>query len=249
MKSARFPISLMAAGVGLALSGAMTTASAQDGFLFKAPNVTAELRLGHLAPSSKSDFYDEAMTQLDLTRGDFGGLAIAADISIRTSPRADVVLGIANARSEARSVDRDFTEQNGDEIRQVTHLSRTPMTAGVRFYPLPRGESLGTLAWIPAKFTPYIGAGAGIMRYELVQEGDFVDREDLSIFTDRLQSKGTGVTAYGEAGAMYWLHRSIGLTAGARYSWAEARLRDDYETYDNIDLRGIQATAGFALRF
>jgi hypothetical protein len=94
-----------------------------------------------------------------------------------------------------------------------------------------------------------VGAGFGGVHYSLIQQGEFVDESDLSITADRLESSGTAMMIYAEGGAQYWINQHFGLQAEARYTNARAAMGRDYEGFNDIDLRGVQATAGFAVRF
>ena len=226
-----------------------TRAHAQDGFLFKPPVMTFDLRVGRTVQGTNSEIYRELTQTLTLNNSDFHATSYGLDAAFRATPRVDVVLGAGYASSKATSESRDYIDTNDQPIIQQTTLSRVPVTAGLRLYPMSRGERIGSYAWIPRAFTPYVGAGIGMMRYRLTQVGDFVDESDLSIFTDMLESTGTAAMTYGEAGATYWLSGHAGLTGSARYTFAKAGMRDDFELFNDIDLRGFQGSAGIAVRF
>jgi hypothetical protein len=229
--------------------GSGVEAAAQDGFLFKPPAVTLEFRVGRMTQSTQSDIYDQLTTTLTLDRGDFAAVSYAGDAAFRAGPQLDAVLGFSYARSHATSESRDFIGTDDLPIVQQTTLSRLPITAGLRFYPYPRGQEMGHYAWIPSKVTPYIGAGVGIMKYSLRQSGEFVDEDDLSIFADHLESKNSSPMAYGEAGIGIWLNQRFGITGDARYTLAKSPMKGDFQLFDDIDLRGFQASAGLAVRF
>jgi hypothetical protein len=225
------------------------TVAAQDGFLFKPPAVTLEFRVGRTLQSTQSDIYDQLTTTFTLDRGDFAATSYAGDAAIRASNQVDVVLGFAYAKSHVMSESRDFVGTDDLPIMQQTTLTRLPFTAGIRFFPMKRGETLGHYAWVPSRLTPYAGVGVGLMKYSLRQAGEFVDEEDLSIAADRLESKGSSPMAYGEAGVAVWLTQRMGLTGDARYTLAKSPMQGDFEQFNDIDLRGFQASAGLAVRF
>jgi hypothetical protein len=241
------PVRLVAAAAGILVTS--TSAYAQDGFSFKPPAVTLDFTVGHIAQSTGSDVYSDLTTNLTLEKKDFAATSYAGSAAFRATPRTDFVISVAYARSYAPSESRDYEGTDDLPITQTTALVRVPVTAGLRYFPVSRGRSIGQYAFIPAAFTPFIGGGLGLMNYKLTQVGDFVDTEDLSIFTDELESSGRSVMAYGEAGAAYWFSPRVGVTADARYNWSRAPMRRDFERFDNIDLRGVQATAGLAVRF
>lgn len=224
-------------------------AAAQNGFYFKPPALTLEMRFGRTLRDAKSDVFSFMTNSLTLDKKDFQATSFAGDLAIRSSDRSDFVIAAGYAKSSAPSESRKFIGTDDKPISQHTSLTSVPFTAGVRFYPLSRGTSIGQYAYIPSAFNPYIGAGFGGMHYSLVQEGEFVDESDLSITADRLQSSGTAMMIYAEGGAQYWINQHVGLQADARYTSARAAMGHDYEGFNDIDLRGAQVTAGFAVRF
>ena len=225
------------------------SAAAQDGFLFDHPRVTVGLRVGHSAPAANGDIYDFITDELTVDRGDFGAAMFAGEISVRALSFMDVAFGLGTSASSQHSEFRDWLGEDDLPIEQTTRLRRTPITASLKLFPLPRGAALGSHAWIPQRFTPFVGGGAGVILYQLEQSGDFVDFETLDIFSADLTSDGSATTMHALAGADYWITPRVGLSAEGRYTWGTAELEQDFRTFSEIDLRGFQATAGLSFRF
>jgi len=118
----------------------------------------------------------------------------------------------------------------------------------LKIHLLSRGRSLGRYAFVPTKFSPYIGGGAGVMWYNLEQDGDFVDFETLDIFTDYFESNSATFTANAFGGGELWLTPRLGLNLEGRYNWAKADLERDFSELGEIDLKGWQLTAGLTIR-
>lgn len=252
---ARGPV-LTAVLLGSALAAAPV--HAQNGFLFRRPVASLTLRAGPVMHTAGGDVFDFMQTELTLERGDFRAPAFGAELAVRLSDRFDVTLGILRSETNTRSESREFVEEvEGEEdrpIRQTTRFMTLPITSSLRFYPLSRGVRISELAWVPAKTTPYIGVGAGVVPYRLQQEGDFVDRQDLSIFTDDIGSKGTGWTAHALAGLDHWLTPHVAVNLEARYALGSATPEDDFRggpggEWERIDLGGFQAGAGLSFRW
>jgi hypothetical protein len=226
------------------------SASAQRGYLFRNPQVSWTMRVGGAQPAAEGEIYNFFTRELTIDRDDFKSVAWGGDLGIRVHPQIDALFSVTVARSSTRSEFRDWVDENDQPIEQVTRLRRTPLTAGVKFYPLDRGRELGRYAFIPARFLPYIGVAGGVMLYRLEQEGDFVDFQTEEIFTDYLESSGTAPTAHVFGGSELWLLSRLGLNVEARYMWASANLQEAFEDVDEkIDLRGFQLTAGLSVRF
>jgi hypothetical protein len=237
------------AAAALVLTTQTAPAAAQDGFLFDQPMVTVTVRGGFNAARANSDVFDFFTDELTLERGDFSGMTFAGDLGLRLSPYADLVLGISRTSTSQRSEFLDWVDLDNLPIEQTTSLKHVPITATLKVYPLARGRSIGANAWIPARLTPFIGAGGGALRYELTQDGDFVDFETLEIFTDRFSSEGWTETLHVLAGSDYWFTPRLGVSAEGRYTWASAPLERDFRRFDDIDLSGFQATVGLSMRF
>jgi hypothetical protein len=243
------PRSIFVAAAAFAGMLSATPAIAQDGYLFGMPHVSLTLRAGAAQPAANGELFQFFTNELTLDRGDFTSASFGADIGVRILPRLDFMLSVSADHSSNDSEFRDFVEDNDDEIRQTTELTRVPVTAGLKFHLLPRGRSISRYAFIPARFSPYVGGGAGAMYYNLKQYGDFVDFETLDIFTDHFESDGAAFSANAFAGGDVWINPRIGLNFEGRYNWGKADLNRAFSDFDNIDLRGWQLTAGLTLRY
>lgn len=226
---------------------------AQDGFLFDEPNVTFSVRGGHHVASAGSDVYDEFFELLTLERSDFSGFTLMGDVGVRIASNFDLVGSIGWIRTEAQSESR--THFADPPILQTTTLRRMPLVATLKYYPMQRGRSISSHAWIPTSFTPYLGIGVGATRYELEQDGEFVNyatcdaNNECDIDRLILGSNGWGRTLHFAGGADYWLTSRLGVTGDIRYQWGSAALGESYSGFEDIDLSGFQGTVGLSVRF
>ena len=163
--------------------------------------------------------------------------------------RLDVVLSVGHSQSTVRSEFRDFIDTDDLPIEQTTRFRRTPVTIGVKAYLRDRGRSVSRFAWVPTAWTPYVGAGAGLMVYEFAQRGEFVDYETLDIFGKDFSSKGTTPAAHLTTGMELSIGPHLLATGEARYLWGRADMSRDFVAFDRIDLSGFQITVGVAARF
>ena len=221
-----------------------------DGFLFKRPSVQLSIRGDYFVPRAGSEIFDFTRAQLTVDKRDFNTVGIGAEIAIRTSERVDVALSFGYGRSKTLSEFRDFIGTDDLPILQTTEFTRVPVTANVKVYLFDRGRTVSRFAWIPSKLVPYVGGGAGIVWYEFVQDGEFVDFDDLGIFFDHLSSSGTSATGHVFGGVDLSLGGPWVLTGEGRYSFGSAEMdRIFFEEFDNIDLNGLQLTVGIGVRF
>jgi opacity protein-like surface antigen len=227
----------------------LSLAQGGPGFLFKSPVVSVGIRTGYAVPSARSDLFDFAREQLTIERSDFNGGFFGFDVGVRLRERLDLVLGVGHARTETASEFRDWVDLDDLPIEQTTTFWTTPVTASLKYYLTDRGRSVGRFAWVPAKISPYVGAGGGMIWYSFLQQGDFVDFETLDIFFDRFLSDGVTGQAHGFAGVELSINPKMFVTAEGRYSWARGVPGRDFIDFDNVDLVGVQFTLGIAARF
>lgn len=248
MRTARSTAYIAAALAGLALAPAGV--QAQD-FMFGAPNGSIGIRFGASLFHADSEIFHFTREHLTVEEGDFHAPVFAVDAAFRVAPRLDLVASAGYGEAAARSEFRDFVDLDDQPIEQTTRFSTLPLGLTAKGYLLPTGRSVGTLAWMPASFAPYLGAGVGAVYYRFAQEGDFVDQldEDLPVFYDEIASSGWAPMVHAAAGADIGLSTRAKLTMEARYTRASAAMGADFRDFDDIDLSGLQTTIGVAWRF
>jgi opacity protein-like surface antigen len=233
-----------------------STASAQSppasgrGFLFGAPSGSLALRIGYSGPNAGSDLFAFVTDELTLRKRDFGSFAMGGDLSFSVSSRFDVMLSVDTDAMEKTSEFREWIDDDGNPIEQSTAFSRQSYMVSAKYYVLPHGRSLGRFAWVPARYVPWVSAGAGRIAYTFSQNGDFIDFEQNNkVFHDSFKSSKWGNSAHVSAGVDWSLTHRFALTTQARYLFGKAELETDYSGFDPIDLSGLGLTAGLTIRF
>ncbi len=220
-----------------------------DGFLFHQPSATLSFRMGVSRPNASGDPYCFFTNELTLSRNSFAAVSIAGDIAVRASDRVDMVFSLGWDGSNAPSEMRHWLDPQNQPIRQTTTLQRVPLTASIKYYLLQPGRAVGRFAWVPTRYAPYVGAGAGLMYYRLHQWGNFVDYADTTIFTDDYSSSDWSGMAHVFAGVDVPLGPRFVVSGEGRYTWAKGSLGTDFSGFGNIDLSGFEVTAGIGVRF
>jgi opacity protein-like surface antigen len=187
---------------------------------------------------------------LTLGRDAFNTPTLGAELSYRLAPRLDLVFGGAYAGTSRDSEFRDWVDQDDLPIEQTTSFRRMPLTVSLKTYITPPGRKVGNIAWIPARYAAYLGAGGGTIWYRFSQRGDFVDIDspDYEIFTDSFDSSGWTPTGHLLAGIDYSLTPRLALNTEGRYTWAKTDLSGDFVGFDPIDLSGLSVTLGLSIR-
>ena len=222
--------------------------SAPD-FLFGRPRGVVGVTGGWLVASQNGGIFDFTRDLLTVDEGDFDTAMFRFAAGLSIGPRLDVVAEISFSGTTIASEYRDFVDTDDLPIVQTTELMQTGVGGSLRFWLIPRGREVGRFAWVPNRFAPYVGAGGGARRYRFTQFGDFVDFVDLSIFTDRLESRGWTASGHVFAGASIGMTRKLFVTVEARYVWANTPLSQDFVGFDNIDLNGFETTGGIEFVF
>lgn len=228
-----------------------------NGYLFGVPDATLTIRAGYAIAGANSDFYNIARRDLTLDKSDFNSPTVGVELGLRLAPQIDFTLDAAWAGSNSHSHYRDFVDADGKEIEQATSVRRVPVTANVRAYLVPRGRSVGSLAYIPAKVVPWVGVGAGATWYRAEQSGAFMNvplctqlQTDAAcaVYDDKITDDGWGPALQGMGGVDITLTPRIALAGDARYLWSKASMGESYGGYDKIDLSGVSVTLGLTFR-
>jgi hypothetical protein len=260
-RSRRLTVAFTTLAAAVAVAAPAGAQSQGEGFLFKEPTGSFAIRGGFAMPGTGGDLFGDMRDQLTLGRSAFNGLTVGADLAFRLTSRFDLAFSADYAGSSTGSEFRDFSETvDGQEVpvSQTNTFRRMPLTASLKAYLSPRGHSIGTLAWMPEKFAPFVGIGGGVTYYKFEQSGDFVDFRpnpdgSYAIFTDDLVSSGWAPTAHGLVGLDVSLSPRFAFTTQGKYTVGRGKVTGpDYGGsggYDRIDLSGFTATAGFYVRF
>ena len=221
----------------------------QPDFLFGDPKGFVGFRIGRFFPRADSELFDMVTDELTLERSDFWSWNIGFDGGASLHDHVDLIFSLDYSKRTVESEFRDFVDELDLPITQETRFERLPLTAGIKVLLVPRGRQVGRFSFIPSRFVPFVGAGAGFMWYRFRQVGDFVDFDTYEIFSAHLESKGWTPTVYAGGGADINLANRLYLTMDIRYFWANDRLKHDFVGFDEIDLAGPQVTAGLHWHF
>ena len=218
-------------------------------FLFGRPRASATIRGTWVFARAGSDLFDFITDHLTIDRRDFDAPAVSLDVGIVITPRIEAVAGFEYSTTTTASEYRRLVDNNFLPITQQTELSQVALTGSIKVALTPRGRRISRLAWIPRGLTPFVGGGAGAVRYEFLQRGDFVDYVDLSVFTDIFHSRGWSPSAHAFGGVDMQIYRMLFFTVEGRYVWASGKLGTDFVNFDPIDLSGFRTSAGVSVVF
>jgi hypothetical protein len=237
----------------LALLALPSVAVAQngDGFLFQRPKGSFVMRVGYEAARPASESFDFLEGETTLGPRSFDAINLGADLNFFLTRSIDLTFTLDVTSRTNTSEYREW-EENGQPITHESTLERAMLGGGFRYNLLPRGRQISSLAYIPARTVPYIGATGGIMWYDFRQKGDFVEVVDDStgnIFTDELKASHYTLMGQAFAGIEQRLNARWSLVGEARYTQAHDRLNNDFAELGNLSLSGLAFNLGATVRF
>jgi hypothetical protein len=238
----------LSAGIAPALT-AQSRGGGGDGYRFVRPLLTMTVRGGYDRPMARGDVYNLVVDQLTLSRSALAAVGYSADVALRVSNRWDAVLTVGNGWREAPSEFRRFVDNELRPIEQSTRLERRTIALGARYALRAPGEQVGRFAWVPRRFTPWIGAGVGVMPFAFQQNGDFIDFNTRAVFRTNYRATGRPLMAYTSIGSEVGVTAHLALVGDLRYTAARGQLSQQFQNFSGIDLSGAAATMGLALRY
>jgi hypothetical protein len=155
----------------------------------------------------------------------------------------------------SRTVDssyRDYTWDDGSEIRQQLRLRAAPLGVTIRFLPTSKR----------AKIVPFVGGGIDAIFYKYEEYGDFVCfppasgscRFDYDVVPDAFVSESVAFGYHALGGLRVYLNRDFAIVGEGRYQWGKDDMGDDFAANEpglvnRIDLSGWTFTVGLHVRF
>ena len=211
-----------------------------------------DLRIGGYFPRGNETLFEDDRSLYFVEKSDFYG--VYGGIEYNQVVLDNVELAI-HFDGYGRTVDtsyRDYTWDDGSEIRQSLKLSMLPLGVSVRFVPTSKRT----------KIAPFVGGGVDAIFYDYEEYGDFVCfppasgtcRFDYDVVADAFEADGTAFGFHALGGLRVYLNRDIAIVAEGRYQWAEDDMGDDFAPNEpglvnRIDLSGWTFTVGAHIRF
>lgn len=211
-----------------------------------------DLRIGGYFPRGSETLFQDDRSLYFVEKSDFYG--VYGGVEYNHVLMDNVELGI-HLDGYGRTVDtsyRDYTWDDGSEIRQSLKLSMVPLGVSVRFVPTSKRT----------KIAPFVGGGVDAVFYQYEEFGDFVCfppaggacEHDWDVVSDAFESDGTAFGFHALGGLRVYVNRDFAIVAEGRYQWAEDDMSDDFAPNEaglvnRIDLSGWTFTVGVHVRF
>ena len=218
-------------------------------FLFEKPHASITVRGSWLFTRANSDWYDFVTDLLTVESKDFNAPGFGLDVNVPVTDRLEAQASFDFSRSSTLSEYRNFVDNNRLPIQQTTSLRELNIGGNIRYLLMDRGQQVSRLAWVPRRFVPFVGAGAGAFNYKLQQTGDFIDFQDSSVFGDDFVSNGWAPSAQVFGGVDVRVFKRVYVTVDGRYLWSDADLGRDFIGFEPLDLAGFRLSGGVNFQF
>lgn len=218
-------------------------------FMLGRPKAFIAFDAGFLFANANSDLYDFVTEQLTVEKTSFNTPTFGARLGWAISPRLEAAVMVERAQSTTASEYRDFVDNNRLPITQTTRRQESSVAATLRWSLLPSGRRISRFAWIPRRFTPYVGVGAGAIRYTFEQSGSFVDFQTSRVFDDRFRSDGWAPSVHALAGGDVRLYKKLYVTGEARYTRSAGTLSEDFIGFEPLALAGLRVGGSLKVVF
>lgn len=198
-------------------------------------NGTFRLRVGQFEPEADSQYWNEKFADFTGQPSSFEDLFIGFDYMLWTNRTSGVLFGFGFYDGDTTQAYRDYETGDGGQIRHLTSLEIGEVTAAYVVHFGRRGTSP----------TPYVGAGVGLIWYDLEEIGAFIDfgTEGLPIFDAAYTSSTTEPMYFALAGVEVPIGPSLSIGVEGRWKEADSELEDDFAGLGEIDLSGLELSA------
>jgi hypothetical protein len=218
-------------------------------FFLSRPTGSIAFRLGYLGSNANSDVFEFSQERFNVHKRDFGGVNGEVEATIALPARFDLSVAAGYGAANKRSMYKDWVDNDDQPIEQTTWFRRAPVTINLRYNITKAVEPVGSFAYIPKKYTPYVGVGAGFVSYKFKQTGDFIDFQDMGVFFHQYESTGISSLVQAMAGLTYAVNARTGLDTQLKYIRSSGEMGPTWRGFDDIDLSGVALTTGVHFRF
>ena len=209
------------------------------------PDRSFQVRLGGFFLDGDGDFWANSESVFTLDESDFDGASFGMTYSHGFNRFLELDLNADFTDETSVSDYRDFVDGSGFPIFHDSTLKTSPLTVGVRFLPLGRGQAGRT------KPVLFLGAGAGVNFWQYEEFGDFIDFADPAnpIILGDFRERGAAYVTYGVCGLEIPLAPAFNLGVEARYFSSDDELNDDFSGLGTLDMSGWKASVSANWRF
>lgn len=210
--------------------------------LLLVPTLSAQqvnIKFGIFSPFQKSDLWDDNFENLSYAKSNFSDFSYSVEYQQQIHRHFSFYVEGSHYENDVYSEYRDYEYSDGSPIEQSISLSISAIETGIKFNLLPYRN----------RFSPYVGAGAGIYIWEYIQEGEFIDFNNMDIYDGMSDQSTISLGFHLKAGLSLRITRGLGFLLEGKASWAKGDLGRYFEGFEPLDVGGLSLLAGFQFYF
>jgi opacity protein-like surface antigen len=220
-----------------------TTAWSQSSRPYNDKPNSLRLSYGDFTPDGRSVYWRTRERDFFGSAKDFEDDRFGATVSRTVSERWGYLFNghVWEGQQSTSFRDRDYIDDQGDDIFHTATVEVIDFGAGVVFYPLRRN----------AIVAPYIAGGFALYLYDLREAGDFIDFETdgLEIFTGAFRDSGETVGWFWTVGLEIPIGPAFAVFGEYNWTYASTKLEGDFREFGTFDLGGEGLALGLSFRF
>lgn len=205
--------------------------------------LSAGISGGALSPTAHSQLFTLLDKALAPGRNMLQPRLISGTVLYATTPNVSLVWRSDVGGHTAQSVSIAQPMTPTTDLSQSTTLRiRLQSTLGAQFtawrWAAPASSRRGD------RLRLTLGAGLGVVSYQLDQRGTFVDAPRRIAYGASYRSSGVGPLTYAASSIDIPVQQQLSISAVIRQQWGSARMSTDYAAFDRLDLGGTTASVG-----
>jgi outer membrane protein W len=197
-------------------------------------------KVGLFSPAMESDLWEINMDNLALEKQDMQAGYYAIEYEYSMSPNLTFSIEGGVYKKEHYSMYRYYEYDDGTPIYQNVGLRITSLELSFKYYPMGLRQ----------KLFPFVGAGAGVYRWQYEQWGDFIDVVEGVVNEDEyVEASAYDIGFNARAGIGIRLGRSTAVSFEARYQYLKGDLGPFFEDFERLDMNGLALVVGVNFLF
>jgi hypothetical protein len=195
--------------------------------------------VGLFEPQGDSTYWNDTFDVFTGSPSDFEDWVFGGDYLWPNSKQTGALFGASYYQGRATQAYLDWVDADGQDISHTTELALSDLTAAYIF------------RFGRHNIRPYLGGGAGLLWWNLREQGYFIDfaDEELPVVYASYQSDGITWELIALAGLDFRIGYRSSVFVEGRYRWADDELNNDFAGFGTIDLSGMQFVGGFSWSF
>lgn len=199
---------------------------------------------GFMAFQFDSGLFRDNEVDFGIADGDFSGGRFGLELDFAVLPMLDVSVGYSSSSGDVSASYLDFTYDDGREIEHGASLRTTEMTVAAKF----------RLARAPARFRPYLLAGASGTFYRYREDGEFINFDTSDIYFDSYEERSFLPGFFAGVGTDFRAiqapdGRQVDLFGEFRYARSQGDHQDDFDGFGGLTIGRTGGLFGVRIRF